>query len=233
MKPRRRTPGLDPLLVVLLGLPAEAFFGVLAWYRPVPPVPFPRQPAEFRSPDRLTADEARWRSALEDNPEDLTALEELARLEFERGSERYVAALEHLERARDLGSLDDRLNYYAGVMYDAKGLGEYAAPEFERFLRRHPDDKDTRLRLANLYYRMDELDKAIAAYQRVLTQSPGDPLVSFNLSLALRDRQKFQEGLDLLRPFLERGPALPPGGLKVVGDLHRGLKDPEIGRAHV
>jgi tetratricopeptide (TPR) repeat protein len=68
-----------------------------------------------------------------DHPETIAAHVDLAIACFEGGTKEYVKGLEYLERARDLGALDERLFYYAGVMYEAQGLFDYAVPEYEKF----------------------------------------------------------------------------------------------------
>ncbi len=201
-------------------------------YRSPPPVPFPRQPSEFRSAAALETVESAARAALDKRPDDIDALLQLVVAGFERGPDRYEEALKNLEKARDLGALDDRIFYYAGALYEAKGVPEFAAPEYEKFLRRHPDDLETRLRLGNLYYRLEELDKSAEAYRRVLAKKPGDTLVSFNLAFVLRDRKNWTEALEALKPFTEGGRALPTGGRKLLGDIYRGLEDPRRALDH-
>lgn len=175
----------------------------------------------------LAAAKAASLSVLSARPDDITAHVDLAIASFEGGSGEYVKGLEYLERARDLGALDDRLFYYAGVMYEAQNLADYAVSEYEKYLRWHPDDLETRLRLANVFYRLDELDKSIEAYRLVLAGKPNDPLVSYNLAMAHRDKKNWREGREALKPFLDFGIPLPVGGHKLLGDLTRGAGDPQ------
>ncbi|MBI4396350.1 MAG: tetratricopeptide repeat protein, partial [Elusimicrobia bacterium] len=154
----------------------------------VPVIPFPRQPAEFRPEDQLKKTQEDLTAVLEKSPENISAWIDLTMAHFEQGPDHYLSALEALERARDLGALDDRLFYYAATMYEATGLADYATPEYERFLRHRPEDAEARLRLGNLYYRTEELEKAIEQFRRVLAMRPEDPLVIYNLAMAHRDR---------------------------------------------
>lgn len=188
--------------------------------------PFPRDPAEFRSAQAALDAKNDAKALLQKEPENIQALMDLAQADFELGQDHYVDGLEALERARELGALDDRLFFYAGVMYEAKGLLDYARPEFERFLRHHPGDVETRLRLGNLYYKIDELDKAIEQYQKVLEQKPDDPLVAFNLAVAYRDREKWNEGLELLNRVIQSRRRLPAGENKLLGELYIGAGKP-------
>ena len=216
----------DPLWPIFVAIGVAVFVWTLRHYpRPTPPPPFPRHASEFRSPPALAAAKAAALAVLAVRPDDMNAHVEMVLACFEGGSGDYVKGLEYLERARDLGALDDRLFYYAAVMYENQGLLEYAVPEYEKFLRRHPNDLETRLRLGNLFYRMEELDKSIDAYHLVLAGQPNDPLVSYNLAMAYRDKKKWAEGLDSLKPFLASGKPLPVGGHKLLGDLYRGNGD--------
>lgn len=216
----------DPVWPVLAALGIAVFVWTVRRYPPSPPpIPFPRHSAEFRSAPELAAAKAASLAVMADRPDALSAHVDLAIACFEGGPGEYVEGLEHLERARDLGALDERLFYYAGVMYEAQGLPDYAVPEYEKFLRRHPEDLETRLRLANLFYRMEELDKSIDAYRHVLRGQPNDPLVSYNLAMAYRDKKKWSEGLAALKPFLLSGKPFPAGGHKLLGDLYRGMGD--------
>jgi tetratricopeptide (TPR) repeat protein len=244
MKPVPRSPSIFPAktapfffwmdvpLVFLVAVAAVSCLWTYDLYGR--PRRFPREPSEFRSARDAESAKAAARQALQRDPDDISAWIDLAVAGFEQGPEFFVlgggnleemGALEALEKARDLGALDDRLFYYAGVMYEAKGLHDYARADYERFLRHHPEDLEVRLRLGNLYYRIEEFDKAIHQYERVLEKKPDDPLVAMNLAMVYRDRERWPEGVRLLEKVLNRGQRLPEGGHKVLGDLYRGAGD--------
>ncbi len=82
-----------------------------------------------------------------------------------------------------------------------------------------------KLSMANLYYKTEDLDKSIEAYQLVLAEKPHDPLVSYNLAMAYRDKKSWSEGLASLKHFRETGQPLPAGGHHLLGDLYRGSGD--------
>jgi tetratricopeptide (TPR) repeat protein len=187
--------------------------------------PFPKRPDDFPPPAVLEKEILSARAALEEDPEDLDALTRLAAASYQMGPDKAGDCIEFGDRALTLGALDDRLFYFTGACFESKGLTDYAAQAFEKYLRHHPGDLEIHLRLGNLYYRMDELEKAEGAFRKVLAGRPGDPLVSFNLAVVLRDRQQWQEGLDVLTPVLERDKTLPAGGFRVLGDLRHNLKD--------
>lgn len=216
----------DPFWPVILALGVAVCFWTIRTYpSPPPPAPFPRHLSECRPQAALAAARAASLAVLADHPDNIPAHVDLALACYEGGPAEYVKGLEYLERARDLGALDERLFYYAGVMYEAEGLSEYAVPEYERFLRCHPEDLETRLRLANLFYKTGELDKSIEAYRLVSAQKPNDLLVSYNLAFVHREKKNWAEGLSSLKPFLDSGKPLPVGGYKLLGDLYLGSGD--------
>ena len=227
MAPSSRSPWYnDPLWLVITAVGVAVLLWTVRRYpAPPPPLPFPRHADEFRSAPVLEAAKAASLAVIADHPDDIAAHVNLAIACFEGGSGDYVKGLEYLERARDLGALDERLFYYAGVMYESQGLSDYAVPEYEKYLRRHPDDLETRLRLANLFLRLEDVDKSIEAYRLVLAAQPNDPLVSYNLALAYREKKSWAEGLAALKPYLDAGKQLPAGGHKLLGDLNRGAGD--------
>ncbi len=188
-------------------------------------LPLPRQPQEFRPAQELEKALASAQSALQKDAEDLSALTELTLVHFERGPDHYLEGLEALERARELGVLDVRLFYVAAVMYEGLGLLDHARPDYERFLRHRPEDTEARLRLGNLYYRLGEVERAAAAYEKVREAKPKDATVAFNLALAYRDQRRWSDGLGVMEPLLAAGASLPGGSLKLTGDLYHGLGD--------
>lgn len=216
----------DPFWPVILALGvAVCFWTVRQYPSPPPPLPFPRHISECRPQAVLAASRAASLAVLADRPDDISAHVDLVLACYEGGPTEYVKGLEYLEHARDLGALDERLFYYAGVMYETEGLSEYAVPEYERYLRRHPEDLETRLRLANLFYKMGELDKSIEAYRFVLAQKPNDLLVSYNLAFVFREKKSWAEGLSSLKPFFDSQKPFPVGGHKLLGDLYLGSGD--------
>lgn len=215
---------LDVFALLVVACAVAGGWAVNWFYRPAPPPPpFPRQPSEFRSPSTLATDKKAVLAALSVRADDPQALLNLAIIYFEEGTP--VKALESLERARDVGVLDERLFYYAGVLYESQGLPDYAVVEYEKFLRHQPNDLETRLRLANTLYRIDEVDRSIEQYRLVLKSRPGDPLVSYNLAVAYRDKKNWADGLAALNPLLASGKAMPAGGHRLLGDLYLGSGD--------
>jgi tetratricopeptide (TPR) repeat protein len=166
--------------------------------------------------------------ALKNNPEDLNALNAMAVGYFSKGQEFYVEGMNALERARALGSTNELLFYYAGVMYSALGLPDYAINDLKRYLRHHPKNYEARVRLANLYFHANQLDDAYEAYREALKEWPNDPTVLLNYSVTAvkkNDAESAEQALDQLQA---REGKLPPGGLYQRGEIAK-LKGDEKG----
>lgn len=187
-----------------------------------PPLPFTssadsvssRQSADFRPAPTLAAAKAVSLALIAEHPDTISAYVDLAIACFEGGAWRLCEGPGIPGTgARDLGALDERLFYYAGVMGPGAGPhGLRLCPNTKNFSRRHPDDLETRLRLANLFYRMEELDKSIEAYRLVLVGQPNDPLVSYNLAMAFRGTKKIgRRGWRLSNLFWRRENRFPRG----------------------
>ena len=147
--------------------------------------PLPRRRADFPAPPALTGQISAAQERLKANPQDISALVELGTLQFEKGKDSYIEAIDALEEARDLGALDPRIFYCLGIMYQEEGLYPFALTEYKRFLRHYPEDKEVRMLAAKLYYRMGLFPEAVGEYERLKFQDPGDPLIEENLGLSL------------------------------------------------
>lgn len=123
--------------------------------------------------------------ALKADPQDIARLVEYGVLRFQEGRSSYPDAVNALEDARNLGSLDPALFYHLGVMYQDLGLFQFAATEYQRYLRHDPKNREVRLLLAKLYYSDGKLPEAIQEYEELLERHPSEPAVLENLALTL------------------------------------------------
>ena len=155
------------------------YFGLM---RPSHPA---RPRADFPARPRIEAAIAAAQVRLAANPQELAALVELGMLHFENGAQTYPDAVNELEEARRLGSLDSRIFYCLGVMYQELGLYPFALEEYQRHLRNSPDDKEVRALAAKLYYRQGDYNAAVKEYERLRYHDPNDPLIIENLGLSL------------------------------------------------
>lgn len=156
------------------------------------------------------------------DPDDLDAWTQRAISEYQKGPDHYIEAMNALNRARKLGATDESLFYYAGVMYDALNLPDYAIDELQKFLRHNPDDYDASVRLANLYFKESKTAEAEALYRRALRHWPKDPTVWFNYAVVSKDLNHADEAVRALEQVkkLTSG-QLPIGGYFVEGEIDR------------
>jgi tetratricopeptide (TPR) repeat protein len=161
------------------------------------------------------------KSYLNSYPEDFNAWSRLAIAYFYKGPDSYADGINALEKARALGATSESLFYYAGVMYEALGLPEYAANELAKYLRHHPDDYETQLRLANLLSQQKKTEEAYKLYQALSKKWPSDPTLWFNFGVASKEKGDLDGALDCFKRVKELVKQLPMGGLFQEGEIAR------------
>ena len=157
----------------------------------------------------LTISQAQLR--LKNNPEDLKALVSLGIDYFEEGPNFYPQGINALEEARSLGSLDPRIFYYRGLMYQNLGFYPFALKEYQRYLRNFNDDEDIRQREAKLLFQAGRYNDALAEYQRLSYFSPKDPVIKENLALCLWKNHEENPSAEI---FSELAKTSSPAGVK-------------------
>lgn len=165
------------------------------------------------------------KSFIADHPEDINAHIALAMAYYQKGPEGYVDALNALDKARALGATSERLFYYAGVMYQHLGLLDYAANEYSKYLRHHPKDYETMIRLANVHFQQKHLDQAETLYKEAIASWPKDATAWFNYAIVHKERGRYDEALRCLKEAEAIGGQLPVGGLYQMGEIHRLMGD--------
>lgn len=100
------------------------------------------------------------------------------------GPEHYADSLNTFNTAWKAGAFDKRIFYYSGILYEDLSLFEEALKQYERFLRHEPNDREIRLRLARLLFRMDKWDDTIVQYENFTRKNPRDFTAMLNLGLA-------------------------------------------------
>lgn len=170
------------------------------------------------------------KSYLASHPDSYSALTDLAIAYFQKGPDSYIDAMNALEKARAAGATDDSLFYYAGVMYDALGLPDYAANELSKYLRHHPDDYESLVRLANVYFREKDFDQAQTLYRHAVQEWPKDPTLWFNLAVVNTQKNSLDEAASDLQQVIKLAGQLPEGGYYQQGEIARlkGLEDNAI-----
>jgi tetratricopeptide (TPR) repeat protein len=217
--PRKRTPHLWEIGLVAAGVSLSAltlyFYPTFGPSNQAPSALPALSPAES---DRHIAD---LRDRINSNPEDFHLHYSLALAYFQKGPDHYVEALNALEKARSLGHTSEHLFFYAGVMYDALGLPDYAANEFSKYLRHHPKDYETTLRLANVYFRQKRFDQAYALYEVALREWPKDATAWFNYALINKEKGNHDQALAALGEVRDIAGSLPEGGLFQEGEIYK------------
>ncbi len=128
------------------------------------------------------------RSHVETKPEDFNAWARLGIASYYRGPEHYAEGLNAIDKARSLGATSETLFYYAGVMYEALGLPEYAVNELSKYLHHYPDDFEIQVRLANLYSKQGKADEALKQYELLTGKWPKDPVLWFNYGVIAKEK---------------------------------------------
>ena len=169
--------------IVLVGVSALLcgliYFGLM---RPVHP---PRPRADAAARPRLDEAIAAVQVRLSANPQDLSAMVELGMLHYEKGPPSYLDAANALEDARRLGSLDPRIFYCLGTIYQELALYPFALEEYQKHLRLRPEDAEVRMTVAKLYYLQGDFPAAVKEYERLRYHDADNPLVNENLGLSL------------------------------------------------
>jgi tetratricopeptide (TPR) repeat protein len=161
------------------------------------------------------------KSYLSTSPEDFNAWSRLAIAYYYKGPEAYPEAINALEKARALGATSEMLFYYAGVMYQALGLPEYAANDLSKYLRHHPDDYQTQVSLANLLAVQKKTEDAYKLYQTLIQKWPNDPTILFNFAVVSKDKGDLDGALACFSKLKELGKSLPEGGYFQQGEIAR------------
>jgi tetratricopeptide (TPR) repeat protein len=169
------------------------------------------------------------KSYLNSHPDDMNTYVALAMAYYAKGPDSYVEAMNALEKARSLGATSEHLFFYAGMMYESLALPDYAINEYTKYLRHHPNDYETMIRLGNLHFRQKHFDEAQALYKEALRVWPKDATAWFNNALIQKEKGNYAEALQSLVQVVKIAGRLPPGGLFEEGEIYR-LKG-EPGRA--
>lgn len=158
---------------------------------------------------------------LSSNPEDFNAWTQLAIAYYNLGPESYPDAMNALEKARSLGATSESLYYYAGVMYEALGLPDYAVNELSKYLRREPDDYETQMRLANLLVQEKKYDDASKLYQALAKSGSSDPTLWYNFAVANKEKGDLDAAVACFKKLHQLMKELPEGGLYQEGEVMR------------
>ncbi|MBI4385846.1 MAG: tetratricopeptide repeat protein, partial [Elusimicrobia bacterium] len=159
---------------------------------------FPRHEGDFPSPAAIDARLEEAQLKVKDDPNDIASLVELGILHYQKGQPFYPDAINELEEAWRLGSLDSRLFYYLGALYQGEGLYPFSIVQYQRYLRNHPRDADAALLLGKLLYQTGRHEEALAVYQALREMRSGDPIIAENMAMCLLALKRPDEAKDIL-----------------------------------
>ena len=178
-------------------------------------------------------------------PGDLKAIVDRGVLYFSMGPEHYADALNSFNAAWQAGAFDERIFYYSGILYENLSLFDEAQKQYDRFLRHVPGDREVRLRLARLLFRVGKWEDSIQQYQEFLQENDKDITSMINCGLAYRKKAEIilqpgkkltaeqkneaQSDIDQSINYLESAvkidPNLPEGVYLAMADLYFGKGD--------
>jgi tetratricopeptide (TPR) repeat protein len=156
--------------------------------------------------------------------DDFNAWADLAIGCYQKGPDSYAEGLNALDRARKLGATGDSLFWYGGVMFQGLGLVDYAIPEFERYLRHYPGQREARARLANLYLQSRRTDEAWKLYQALRSENPKDPVILYNYAMLAKEKGDWEDAYSALDALHQSGAAFPAEGAALEKEIqsHKG-----------
>lgn len=108
-----------------------------------------------------------------------------------------------------------------GASYEAQGLRQEAAAQYQAAVRRGPDCAECWLALGNTYYADDQLDAAESAYRKALKAAPHHPGASNNLAMVTLTRHgSLPEAEALAQDALPNAGALRPYVLDTLANIY-------------
>ena len=161
------------------------------------------------------------KSYLNSHPDDFNAWSQLAIADFYKGPDTYADGLNAIDKARSLGATSESFFYYAGVMYEALGLPDYALNELTKYLRHHPDDYETQIRLANLLAQEKKYEDAYVLYKALSEKWSNDPTLWFNFGVVSKEKGDLDGALACFKKVLQIVPSFPEGGFYQEGEIAR------------
>lgn len=170
----------------------------------------------------------RIEQALEYNPQNTTALYNLAGLYLTSGNaEKAVAAMQQaVTLAPDDLAFLNRLAESHFANSDLRG----AIATYEKIVDADPTYEQSLVRLGSLYGMVQEWDKAEAALRRALLQSPKDRRVITNLASVLVVQKKLAEAISLIEGLEDHDS--DPDLLTTLGVAHEGLGNKQQALLH-
>ncbi|MBI3753947.1 MAG: tetratricopeptide repeat protein [Deltaproteobacteria bacterium] len=114
--------------------------------------------------------------------------------------------IERLESLQKAGRLKWQEAYRLGVAYIQRGRVSDAARTLDDVVKRHPDFYKTYESLGMAYYRMDDMEKAIATWEKAVKMSPQAAHLEDMIARA-KQRVEFKKRISVLEQEIKQGSA--------------------------
>ncbi|HET8548793.1 MAG TPA: tetratricopeptide repeat protein [Bryobacteraceae bacterium] len=158
-----------------------------------------------------------WRRALEIEPDDTTALNNLGAALTESGQ--FDEAAAEFTKALRIDPENFKAHSNLGVALARTGKFEQARTTLEKALQISPDDARTRTTLGAVLMNLGRPEEAAAHLRRALEIAPNDADAHNNLGSVLSRQSKFDEAI----PHFEKALAAEPNSVEIHFNLGRAL----------
>jgi len=147
-----------------------------------------------------------YRQIVEQIPQDVLMLNQLAEMEYRMGD--IDSALKHAVKAVELNSMDDVSNYCAGRVYEKKGQFKKAQKYITKAIKLNPAVPLYYESLALILGQQGKVDQAERVYRKGIEAAPTDVSLHFNLALLLRKKGQLEEAEKERRKAIAMDPNL-------------------------
>jgi len=183
---------------------------------PTPPDSAPGEPrfldpriggrVAYAQGDYLTAAD-RYRKAIEANPSDADALNNLAQVLARMGNP--ADALPFFERAITLYPGVWAYRFNLAHAYGEMGNWKRAVTEYRSAGELFPDDYVTQFNLARALHKQGREQEAIVEYQKAIALAPGEPSFHLSIGLSYERLNRPNDAVESYRRYLELSPEAP------------------------
>lgn len=121
----------------------------------------------------------------------------------------YVTASTNIEQALELNERDPMAWRMLGVAFEGQGEFVKAFTAYESAARLAPDNVALLRDVGRLAHRLGKLELAEKLFERFLTSEPGDEEATNGLACVLRDQNRYDDAITLLRDVINIYPERP------------------------
>lgn len=174
---------------------------------------------------RVDAAVVQFRQSLEQNPKDLDALSELARLHMH-------AALQDIQMLTDLDPDSFQLHALMGEVYADSGRYELSLKEYRAAMAKRPDAPGLHYALGTAYRNLRMIDEAQKEFLAAKREDPNDPRVNLYLGEFEVGRRNYAQAIPYLRIVAAAHPDLARPHF-LLGECYHALKELDKAKAEL